>query len=128
MLKECDFIVVCLPLTQETRALFNEQLFKAIKPGAHLVHVGRGGVMDSQALQAALQDKNLASAALDVFPEEPLPADSPLWKQPNLLLTPHVAGLSQFYKERAISLFTCNLERYLQQEPLLNLFDFEKQY
>lgn len=128
MLKECDYVVVTVPLTPQTRGLFGEEEFKAMKPGAYLVHVSRGGVVDEKALLQALTEKQIAGAAVDVFTQEPLPADSPLWKAPNLILTPHVSGFSLRYKERAGIMFAENLKRYLRGESLLNDYQVERHY
>jgi phosphoglycerate dehydrogenase-like enzyme len=128
MLKECDFVVVTLPLTPSTLGCFGEEEFKAMKPGACLVHVSRGGVVDETALVKALTEKHLAGAAVDVFTQEPLPASHPLWKAPNILITPHVSGFSPRYKERAGELFAENLGRYLRGEPLVNQYNRERFY
>jgi phosphoglycerate dehydrogenase-like enzyme len=128
MLKECDFVVVTLPLTPSTNGVIGEEELKAMKPGAFLVHVSRGGVVDEKALLQVLTDKHLAGAAVDVFSHEPLPPDHPLWKAPNLILTPHVSGFSPKYKERAGTMFAENLKRYLRAEPLLNEYQAERHY
>ncbi|MBI3158980.1 MAG: D-2-hydroxyacid dehydrogenase [Chloroflexi bacterium] len=128
MFKVCDFVVVTAPLTPETRGLVGRKELAALKPGAFLVDVSRGGVVDSDALLAALQGDQLAGAALDVFPEEPLPADSPFWSLPNVLLTPHVAGVSDHYARRAVDLFIANLHHYLEDRPLFNLVDPARGY
>jgi phosphoglycerate dehydrogenase-like enzyme len=128
MLKECDFIVVTVPLTSETRGLVDAQMLYACKPGAYLVDVSRGGIVDHIALIKALLEHRLAGAALDVFPEEPLPKKSPLWEMPNVIITPHIAGVSAHYDERAMALFAENLSRYVADLPLLNIFDFKKGY
>ena len=128
MLQECDFLVVAVPLTPETQGLIGGEELAALKPGAFLVDVSRGGVIDHIALIRALKDKRIAGAALDVFPEEPLPKDSPLWKLPNVIISPHISGNSPFYDQRAIALFTENLRRYLAGEPLHNQFDPERGY
>ncbi len=123
MLKDCDFVVVAVPLTRGTRGLLNAETLAACKPTAYLVDVSRGGVVDHAALIKALSEHKLAGAALDVFPEEPLPSKSPLWKFPNVILTPHMAGLSTHYEERAMRLFAENLSRYVAELPLYNLLD-----
>ena len=128
MLRECDFVVVSIPLTPETRGLIGHAEFEAIKPGAYLVDLSRGGIVDPQALLQALQEKKLAGAALDVFAEEPLPPNHPLWKLPNVILTPHISGSSPFYLDRAVDLFAENLERYLTGLPLFNRFDPQRGY
>jgi phosphoglycerate dehydrogenase-like enzyme len=128
MLKECDYVVVTVPLTAETRSMLGENQLAAMKPGAFLVDVSRGGVVDHDALATALRKGQLAGAGLDVFPEEPLPADSPLWAQPNVIISPHVAGLSPHYMDRAFQLFKENLRRYLAGEELLNRIDLDRGY
>lgn len=128
MVKECDFVVMLLPLTAQTRGSFGEEEIRAMKPGSYLVVASRGGIVDEAALQQALVDKHLAGAALDVFNREPLPADSPVWKMPNTLLTPHISGFSPMYKERTGIMFAENLRRYLHGEPLLNKVDTERSY
>jgi phosphoglycerate dehydrogenase-like enzyme len=128
MFKECDFVVVTVPLTPQTRGLIGARQLAGMKPSAFLVDVSRGGVVDHDALLAALQKKQLAGAGLDVFHDEPLPADSPLWEQPNVIISPHVAGLSPHYIERAFTLFKENLRRYVAGEPLLNRIDLERGY
>lgn len=128
MLKECDFVVVTVPLTQETRGLLDAEMLAALKPTACLVDVSRGGVVDHDALIPLLRERKIAAAALDVFPSEPLLADHPLWKLPNVIITPHVGGFSPHYDERAAALFAENLHRYLADLPLYNRLDLEREY
>lgn len=128
LIKECDFVVVTLPLTPETRGIFGEAEFKAMKSNAFLIHISRGGVVDENALSQALIEKRIAGAVVDVFNQEPLPSDHPLWKIPNLFVTPHVSGFSPRYKERAGEMFIENLKRYLHREPLMNLYDPDRHY
>lgn len=128
MARLCDYLVVTVPLTAETRGLLNAEVLSALKPGGFLVDVSRGGVTDHQALLQALEAGHLGGAALDVFHTEPLPPDDPLWRQPNVIITPHISGNSAHYKSRAMSLFIENLQRYLNNEPLYNLFDRHKGY
>ena len=128
MLKECDFVVVSLPLTPQTRGMIGTEELKAMKPGAFLVDCGRGGIVDHAALLQALQEKHLAGAALDVFPQEPLPADNPIWKQPNVIVSPHVAGVSKNFDAHATELFAANLRRYIEGAAVYNRFDLEKGY
>jgi phosphoglycerate dehydrogenase-like enzyme len=128
VLKLADFVVVTTPLTPLTSGLLGEEELAALKPGACLVVVGRGGVVDENALLQALQERRVAAAALDVFQEEPLSPTSPLWKQPNLIVTPHVGGLSSHYDERAMQLFAANLARFLKGDPLFNRFDSNRGY
>jgi len=128
MVAECDFVVVSTPLTPQTRGLINETVLRAMKPNAYLVNVGRGPVVDERALIRALREKWIAGAGLDVFEEEPLPADSPLWEMDNVIISPHVAGFTLRYDERAVEIFTENLRRYLAGERLLNLVDKSRGY
>lgn len=128
MLKECDYVVVCVPLTKDTRALIGEAQLAVMKQSAYLVDVSRGGVVNHADLIPALEEGQIAGAALDVYPEEPLPEDNLLWKMPNVILTPHIAGVSQEYNSRAVNLFAENLKRYLDGEQLLNLIDLQRGY
>jgi phosphoglycerate dehydrogenase-like enzyme len=128
MLKECDFILVCVPLTPNTRGLIGVKEFAVMKPTAYIVDLARGGVIDQEALIAALRENRLAGAALDVFTQEPLPPDNPLWKLSNVLLSPHVAGFSPHYDERAFALFSENLLRYLSGLELYNQVSLELGY
>lgn len=128
MLKECDFVIVSLPLTPQTRGMIGVEEIRAMKPGAFLVDCGRGGIVDHAALLQALQEKHLAGAALDVFPQEPLPADNPIWKQPNVIVSPHVAGISKNFDAHATDLFAANLRRYIDGAAVYNRFDLEKGY
>jgi len=94
-----------------------------MKPTAHLINIGRGGLIDEQALIAALREGQIAGAGLDVFEMEPLPADSPLWDMPNVLITPHTAGSSPRSHARLMDLFCENLRRHVAGKPLLNVVD-----
>lgn len=124
----CDFLVITAPLTPETRGMVDRRVFETLKPTAFLVDLSRGGLVDHAALVEALTEKKLAGAMLDVFPIEPLPESSPLWEMPNVLLSPHIAGASGDYYERATELFAENLRRYLSDQPLLNLYDPQRGY
>ena len=128
MLKACDFAVVCVPKSPATLNLIRSEELAAMKPGAYLVDVSRGGIVDHTALITALKERKIAGAALDVFPEEPLPSDSPLWKLPNVLITPHISGITSHYDERAVEMFSANLHRYLAGQPLFNRIDPERGY
>jgi phosphoglycerate dehydrogenase-like enzyme len=123
MVKECDFIVVTVPLAPATRFLIDAEILAACKPTAFLIDTSRGEVVDQQALIDMLREKKLAGAALDVFPEEPLPSESPLWKMNNVIVTPHISGNTPQYDERAVELFADNLRRYLDGLPPYNQFD-----
>ncbi len=122
-LPRADAVVISLPLTDETRGLIDARAIATMKPGAIVVNVGRGGVVDEPALIGALRDHRLGGAALDVYASEPLDADSPLWDMPNVLLSPHTAALSLHENERIAALFIENLRRYLRGDELLNRVD-----
>lgn len=128
MLPECDFVVLTLPLTPETLKLFNAELFSSMKTTAYLINVGRGDVVDEEALIAALKENRIAGAALDVFTQEPLPDTSPLWDLPNVIITPHVAGLSSTLMDDTIEFFIANLTRFLDGQPLHNQVDLNRGY
>ncbi len=123
-LQEADYVVVTLPGTPETYRLLNAEAISAMKPGAYFVNVGRGKVVDEGALIEALKSGQLSGAALDVFEEEPLPRESPLWNLENVIVSPHstdnVPGLTN---ELQTELFCDNLRRYLNGEPLRNELD-----
>ena len=128
MLQESDFLIICLPGTRETLGLLGEREFQQMKQGSYLINVGRGGIVDEEALVRAIRSGHLAGAALDVFAQEPLPPDSPLWDEPRILLTAHIASTSPRYEERATELFLENLRRYLEGLELLNIYDPERGY
>jgi len=128
MVAECDVVVVALPLTDDTHHLFDEEMFRAMKESAFFVNVARGSVVDEKALVKALKRGWIAGAGLDVFETEPLPKDSPLWELDNVILSPHVAGFTNAYDERATDLFAENVRRYLNGETLLNVVDREAGY
>jgi phosphoglycerate dehydrogenase-like enzyme len=120
---EADAVVVSLPLTEQTAGLVDRATIERLPPGCIFVNVGRGGVVDEPALIDALRDRRIAGAVLDVFAEEPLPPDSPLWTLPNVLVTPHAAALSARENERIVELFVANLRRFLEGEPLANVVE-----
>lgn len=124
----CDFLVVTVPLTPETRGIVDKRVLLSLKPSSYLIDLSRGGVVDHGALIEVLNENRLAGAALDVYPVEPLPESSPLWEMSNVILSPHVAGASKEYFERATDLFVENLHRYLADQPLLNRFDPQRSY
>lgn len=128
MLKECDFIVVAVPLTDKTRNLIGSAELAACKPGAFFIDVSRGGIVHHEALVQALKENKLRGAALDVFSNEPLPPTDPIWKAPRTIITPHIGGFSSRYDERAVDLFIENIENYLNDRPLLNQFNFHRGY
>ncbi len=128
MLNESDVVVISLPLTPGTRGMFNQAAFQAMKPTSFLVNIARGDICNEADLIRALEERQIAGAALDVFDQEPLPSDSPLWRLPNVLISPHITGLTPQYDERAAMIFEENLRRYLAGEPLYNVVDKDQGY
>jgi phosphoglycerate dehydrogenase-like enzyme len=128
LLGESDVVVLTLPSTAATRGLIDEPALRAMRPSGLLVNVGRGSAVDQVALERALREGWIAGAALDVVEHEPLPADHPLWRMPNVLLTPHIAGITPRYEDRAAALFLENLRRYVADAPLLNVIDRARGY
>lgn len=128
MVKDCDFVVITLPLTEDTHNLFDREMIDTMKSSAYLINVGRGGIVDEDALFEALEESRIAGAAFDVFSQEPLPAYSPLWKAPNMIITPHISGNMENYMEKAADIFEANLRRYLNGEPLVNVVSRELGY
>jgi D-2-hydroxyacid dehydrogenase (NADP+) len=116
-----DVLVLAVPLTPDTRGLVDASVFDAMRPGALFVNIARGEVTDEEALVDALRSGHLGGAGLDVFATEPLPADSPLWDLPNVIVTPHSSGASERSHERAIDIFIDNLARFRAGDPLLNI-------
>ena len=128
VLRAADHLCVCLPYTPETHHLLDAGRLAELKPTAYLYNIARGPIVDEAALIEALRAGRLAGAGLDVFEVEPLPADSPLWDMPNVLITPHVAGLTPHYFTRLAALFVDNLRRYLDGQPLRNLYQPTRGY
>ena len=128
LLRQSDYVVMAAPLIGATHGLINADRIAVMKPGASLINVGRGPQVDESALANALRNRRIAGAALDVFEQEPLPAESPLWELENLLITPHTAGLTEKLWQRHYALFSENLRRYLAREPLLFVVDKHKGY
>lgn len=123
-LGEADYVVVTLPHTPETERLLDAGAITAMKPGAYFVNIGRGKVVDEAALIRALQDGHLSGAALDVFEEEPLPPESPLWEMENVIVSPHSTDNVPGLTNRLLTdLFCENLRRHLAGEPLKNVLD-----
>ncbi len=128
LLRESDYVVLAVPITAATRGLMNGERIAMMKADACLINVGRGPLIEEQALIAALQSRKIGGAALDVFDKEPLAPDSPLWDLDNLLITPHTAGLTERLWERHYQLIRENLRRFLSGEPLLAVVDKHKGY
>lgn len=116
-----DFVVNALPSTPGTRHLFDARVFSAMRPNARFVNVGRGATVDEPALIEALREGRIAGAALDVFEEEPLPADSPLWGMRNVIVSPHMSGHDAGWRVALVELFLENLGLFLAGEPLRNV-------
>ena len=127
-LEQADVVAIALPLTDETRGLFDAARLAKIKRGALLINIARGAIVETPALLEALRNGTLAGAGLDVTDPEPLPADSPLWKMDNVLITPHVAGRAELTQERRMAIFRDNLARFAAGRPLRNLVDKKAGY
>jgi len=121
LLAECDFVVLAAPLTDDTRGLISDDAIARMRPGAWVINVARGELVDERALTRALRDGRLGGAVLDTFLEEPLPANSPLYDVPNLIITPHTAWSSTRVLERSVDLFAENLRRYAEGRSLVNV-------
>ena len=128
LISRADFILLAVPLLPSTRGLLGEDAFAAMKPGAFLVDVSRGGVCDTQALTRALRSGPMAGAALDVFETEPLPPDSPFWDMENVIVTPHCSSVYDGWYSRTAEMFAENLTRYRNGEPLRNVVDPSRGY
>jgi phosphoglycerate dehydrogenase-like enzyme len=120
LLPRADWLVMAAPLTAETRKLVNAELLSKLPREARLINVARGEIVDEQALTEALRNGGLAGAYLDVFEQEPLPAESPLWDMPNVIVTPHNSSASLGNDERVYEIFVDNLRRYARGEALMN--------
>ena len=120
LLPSCDWLVIACPLTDETRGMVDASLLARLRPGARFINIGRGEIVDEPALIAALESGQLGGAYLDVFAQEPLPADSPLWSLPNVLVTPHNSAASAGNEARVNAIFLDNLKRWQQSQPLVN--------
>jgi phosphoglycerate dehydrogenase-like enzyme len=128
LVAEADAVIVTLPHTPGTARMIDREMVESMRPGAIFVNVGRGGVVDEEALAAALADRRIAGAALDVFETEPLPRESPLWSLPNVIVSPHSAALSVHENERIVELFCDNIGRYLDGRPLRSRIDVDHFY
>ena len=122
---QADFLVVTMPLTDTSRGVISPAVIAALPERAWLINVSRGPLIDDEALLEAVRAGRLAGAVLDVFDEEPLPADSPWWDAPNVIVTPHVSGATARYFD---DLVVENVRRFLADEPLLNPVDPERGY
>jgi phosphoglycerate dehydrogenase-like enzyme len=123
LLSSADIVVLAAPLTPATRGLINRSTLAACKRGAFLINIGRGKLIDDEAVVSALEEGTLGGAALDVFTNEPLPPDSPYWDLPTVIVTPHVSGAMEDYWTPLVTLFADNLRRFEHGQPLINVVD-----
>lgn len=128
VLTRSDYIVLALPNTPKTKGIISEEKLKKMKPDAFLVNIGRGALIDQEALIRALKEKWIGGAGLDVTTPEPLPSDNPLWELPNVILTPHTSGSSPSNIIRRFDIFNQNLKLFLDKKTLKNLVDFTEGY
>ena len=127
-LGEADFVVIAAPLTEQTRGAFGAAQFKAMRNSARLINIGRGEIVKTNELVAALNDGELAGVALDVFEQEPLPRDHPLWQMSNVIVSPHMAGDLEGWREALSEQFIENFHRFQRGERLRNLVDKQRGY
>ena len=123
-----DYVIVTLPLTPQTKKLFNAHTFHMMKENAFFINVSRGDVVEEDDLVEALRSKCIRGASLDVFATEPLPEDSPLWGVPNLFITPHYSAISPMYLDRSLKIFRNNLQIFPQRIGMLNVVDKQRGY
>jgi phosphoglycerate dehydrogenase-like enzyme len=128
MVPQVDILMSAAPLTKVTRRMFNEPVFRKMRPTAYFINVSRGGLVDQAALAKALNGAWIRGAGLDVTTPEPLPADDPLWSCPNLVITPHNSGYAPVRQVRLIALVAENVRRYTLGLPLLNVVDKARGY
>lgn len=127
-LPRCDIVVLAVPITDATRAMIGRAEFAAMKTTAFIINISRGAVIDEPAMVEALTRRAIAGACLDVFAVEPLPQDSPLWTLPNVIVTPHIAGMSADYAGRFTEILVENLGLFARHERLRNVVDFGRGY
>ena len=124
-LGRADHVVDALPLTEATRAMFDASAFGAMRSTAHFVNIGRGATVDEDALIDAIRSGAVAGASLDVFVEEPLPPESPLWSMPTVTVSPHISGDVHDWEEAVVGVFVDNLRRFIAGDPLRNRVDVQ---
>ena len=128
-IKRADFVVNILPLTSETTNYYDDSFFTSMKKGAGFINVGRGPSVDTDALIRQIKNGQIGFAGLDVFKEEPLAKDSPLWDLPEVLITPHISGVAEHFKKRLFAIFEENLTAYVAGEELpRNVIDYKHNY
>lgn len=128
VLIKSDYIVLALPATVKTRGIISRERLGIMKPDSFLVNIGRGELIDQEALIEALRDKRIGGAGLDVTTPEPLPEDNPLWELPNVIITQHSSGISNENDSKRVNIFIDNLNRYLNNEVLKNIVSFDESY
>jgi phosphoglycerate dehydrogenase-like enzyme len=128
LLAESDFVVLTLPLTNETEGIIGEAQLKSMRQTGYLINVSRGKIVQEHKLVEALKKGWIAGAALDTFENEPLPESSELWDLRNVIITPHIAGLTPYYMDRVTSIFCENLNRFIHEQPLINVVDKTLEY
>lgn len=128
VLPSADYVVIAVPLTKATEHMFDAEAFRHMKSSARLINIGRGPIVDTEALIEALNDRAFDGAALDVFEQEPLPADSPLWGMDNVIISPHMAGDFIGWREALSEQFLDNFQRWRKGEALFNVVDKERGY
>jgi phosphoglycerate dehydrogenase-like enzyme len=128
LLGESDFVVIAAPHTPDTVKLFRRGQFRQMKPTGYLINIGRGAIVDLADLTEALRAGEIAGAGLDVFETEPLPEGHPLWRMPNVIITPHVAGASPRIAERHLAVLLDNVGRFVRGQPLTNVADKRRWY
>jgi phosphoglycerate dehydrogenase-like enzyme len=128
LLPEADYVAIATPLTSATKGMIDAAALAQLRPSAYLINIARGEIIDTAALIAVLGQGRLAGAALDVLPEEPLPPEHPLWRTPNVSITPHISASSPRTSERAIAIFLENLRRNLAGQPFVNVVDQQAGY
>ena len=128
ILPKADVVFMSAPLTPQTKGVISEARFQSMKKGSYFVAVSRGGTYDNYALARLLASGHIAGAGVDVTEVEPLPEGHPLWKAPNIIITPHIAGQSDLIGRRRLTIYKENLRRYLAREPMLHIVDKQKRY
>jgi phosphoglycerate dehydrogenase-like enzyme len=128
LLRQCDFVILLLPLTEQTENIIDEEELNAMKEDSYLINIGRGPLINETAFIEAIKSRQIKGAALDVFHHEPLPDDSPLWDLENVLITPHMAAKSVKFLDRCIAKFEINMGNYIAGNPLNNRIDLTRGY
>src|SRR5690625_733200 len=128
LIRQSDFLVLLLPLVEETHHFIAEEEFQMMKKNAFVINVGRGPLVKESALVEALETEEIKGAALDVFDEEPLPPSNPLWDTKNLIITPHISGKTVHFFERSIAIFKDNHSSLIKEKQMPFLINFKKGY